>query len=114
MIAGIQKGRLSGCAELLWLSDHEVAHALTPSLASQLPQVSAPVTKSSFNPNPVGVSLLAMASAQSILMRQTHRYREQAHSYKGLCVVTTGEHSLNLCGSWLASDGGVSGNISVG
>jgi hypothetical protein len=38
MIAGMQGRGLSGCAELLWLSGHEVVNALTPSLASQLPQ----------------------------------------------------------------------------
>jgi hypothetical protein len=29
------------------------------------------------------VSLLAIAVCQSVLFPQTHRYREQAHSYKG-------------------------------
>jgi hypothetical protein len=33
--------------------------------------------------SPVGVSLLAIAVCQSKNLEMTHRYREQAHSYKG-------------------------------
>jgi hypothetical protein len=34
----------------------------------------------------VGVSLLAMAAARSISLWLTHRFREQAHSYRGFVV----------------------------
>jgi len=36
--------------------------------------------------SPVGVSLLAIAVYQSLFYWLTHRYREQAHSYKGMCL----------------------------
>jgi hypothetical protein len=36
--------------------------------------------------SPVGVSLLAMGSFQSMDSNQTDRYREQAHSYRGACL----------------------------
>ncbi|CAI8979202.1 hypothetical protein EMIT0347P_80268 [Pseudomonas sp. IT-347P] len=51
------------------------------------------------------MSLLAMAVCQCEYICLIHRHREQAHFYKALCVVTTCEHSLNPCGSWLASNG---------
>ncbi|CAI8875735.1 hypothetical protein EMIT0232MI5_30025 [Pseudomonas sp. IT-232MI5] len=35
--------------------------------------------------SPVGVSLLAMASCHLALNVLTHRYREQAHSYRDQC-----------------------------
>ncbi|CAI8748794.1 hypothetical protein EMIT0P265_140031 [Pseudomonas zeae] len=36
----------------------------------------------------VGVSLLAIAVCQLTQMYLTHRYREQAHSYKGSTVIS--------------------------
>ncbi|CAI8975077.1 hypothetical protein EMIT0P395_70211 [Pseudomonas sp. IT-P395] len=42
-----------------------------------------PCTVLTTSPSPVGVSLLAIALCQSINNDLTHRYREQAHSYKG-------------------------------
>ena len=33
---------------------------------------------------PVGVSLLAIASGQTMIVQQMYRHREQAHSYKSL------------------------------
>ncbi|CAI9001881.1 hypothetical protein EMIT0P44_950001 [Pseudomonas sp. IT-P44] len=48
---------------------------------------------------PVGAGLLAMAFAQSRTYCLTHRYRQQAGSYRG-----AGSHGQN-CRSWLASDG---------
>jgi hypothetical protein len=35
----------------------------------------------------VGVSLLAIAVCQPTFLNLTYRYREQAHSYRGLAVV---------------------------
>ncbi|MCP1488942.1 hypothetical protein J3D48_005255 [Pseudomonas fluorescens] len=51
----------------------------------------------------VGVSLLAMASYLPILMCLKHRYREQAHSYRALVLVSEYENAARHCGSWQAS-----------
>ncbi len=56
--------------------------------------------------NPVGVSLLAMAVAQQRGCRLVWRYREQAHSYRGMGLVTKSGIDTKHCGSWLASDSG--------
>ncbi|CAI8793306.1 hypothetical protein EMIT0P265_10605 [Pseudomonas zeae] len=41
------------------------------------------------------MSLLAIAVCQLNLSRLTHRYREQAHSYRGLCDAVHSAHPLN-------------------
>jgi hypothetical protein len=38
-------------------------------------------------PSPVGVSLLAIAIRHSMFIRLKHRYREQAPSYKVMCLI---------------------------
>ncbi|TMU80842.1 hypothetical protein FGA82_08460 [Pseudomonas fluorescens] len=54
--------------------------------------------------------MLAKAVCQSKHHWLTHGIREQAHSHIGLWLSAEYVNATKPCGSWLASDGGVSGN----